>query len=87
MISCKKYLENINDGFKNKGYVFNNIEEMNIITISNKMEMTYDFFIIHNIHAIERKLNAMVNKNKSFINTFCHNWRHPLYRKFEKYRV
>ena len=31
------------DDFKNKGCNFNHIEEMNIITIANKMDMSYDF--------------------------------------------
>ena len=51
------------------------------------MDMSYDFFDEHNVHAIEWKLNAMVNKNKSLINKFPRNWRHPLSRKFESYRV
>ena len=37
--------------------------------------------------ALEWKLNAMVNKNKSLFNKFPRNWRHPLNRKFESYRV
>ena len=52
MFSWKKYLENVIDDFKNKEYNFNHIEEMNIITISNKMDMSYDFYIKHNMHAI-----------------------------------
>ena len=60
---------------------------MNIIRISNKVDMSYDFYIKHNMHAIEWKTNAIVNKNKSLINKFPHNWRHPLIRKFESYRV
>ena len=60
---------------------------MNVITIANKMDMSYDFYIKHNMHAVDWKLNAMINKNKSLINKFCDNWRHPLNRKFESYRV
>ena len=37
--------------------------------------------------ALEWKLNAMINKNKSLINKFSRNWRHPLNRKFESYRI
>ena len=40
---------------------------MHIITIANKMDMTYDFFIKHNICAQHRKINAMITKNKSLI--------------------
>ena len=73
MISWRNYLENVIDDFKNKGYKFNHIEEMNNITISNKMDMSYEFHIKHNMHAIEWKLKAMVNKNKSLINNFPRN--------------
>ena len=50
------------------------------------MDMTYDFYIKHNMHAVEWKLNAIFNKNKSLINIFTRKWRHPLNRKFESYR-
>ena len=33
------------------------------------------------MHAVEWKLNAMINKNKSLINKLDRNWRHPLLRK------
>ena len=65
LISWRKYLENVIDGLKNKGYNFNHIEEMNIITISNEMDKTNDFYITHNMPLVEWKLNAMINKNKN----------------------
>ena len=34
------------------------------------MDMSYDFYIKHNMHVIEWKLSAMVNKNKKLINCF-----------------
>ena len=42
------FLEKVIDDFKNKGYKFNHIEEMNIITIANKIDMSY-FFISNKI--------------------------------------
>ena len=87
LFSWKKYLENVINNFKNKGYNFNHFEELNIITISNEMDMSYDFYIKHNMHAIEWKLNAMINRNKSLINMFPRYWRPPLNRKIESYRV
>ena len=60
---------------------------MNIIVVCNKMDMTYDFYMKHNMPAVEWKLNAMINRNKSLTNKFDRNWRHPLNRKFESYRV
>ena len=60
---------------------------MNIITKSEKMDLSYEFYNKHNMHAIEWKLNAMINKNKNLINKFPRNWRHPPYIKFESYRL
>ena len=60
---------------------------MHIITIANKLDMTYDFYLKHNMCGLEWKLNAMINKKESLINKFPQNWRHPLNRKFESFRV
>ena len=49
--------------------------------------MSYDFYIKHNMHAVEWKLNAMINKNKKLINNSDRTWRQPFNRKFESYRV
>ena len=49
--------------------------------------MTYNFYIKHNMSAFEWKLNAMITKDKNLINRFPQDWRHPLNRKFESYRV
>ena len=87
MIPGNNFLENVVDDFKNKVYTFNHIAEMHLITIAIKMDMSYDFYIKHNMCALEWKLKAMINKNKSLINKFDRNWRHPLNRKFESYRV
>ena len=86
-ISWKIFPMKVIDVFKDKGYTSDHIAEMHIITIANKMHMSNDFCIKHNMHAIEWKSNAMINKNKSLINKFPRNWRHPLNRKFESYRV
>ena len=87
LIPWKIWLEEIIDGLKNKGYIFNQIAEMHIITNANKKDLSYDFYIKHNMNVVERKLNAMINKNKNLINFLNRNRRHPLNRKFENYRV
>ena len=51
------------------------------------MDLSYDFYIKHNMNAVECKINAMINKNKNLINKYNQNWRHYLKRKFESYRV
>ena len=87
MVSWKNFVEKVNNNFKNEGYDFSHTSQMNIIIVCNKMDMTYDFYMKHNMSAVEWKLNAMINKNKSLINKFPQNWRHPLNRKFESFRV
>ena len=87
MISRKNFLMKVIDDFKDKRYTFNLIAEMHIITIAIKMDMSYDFYIKHNMCALEWKLNAIINNNKSVINEFDCKWKHPLNRKLESYRV
>ena len=64
MCSWQNFLVKVIDDFENKGLNFNQIAEMNIITIPKKMDMSNDFFIRHTMPAVEWKLNAMNNKNK-----------------------
>ena len=52
-ISWSNYLRDAVDKLKEEGYHFNYIAEMNIITLAHKREMTYDFYIKHNMSAIE----------------------------------
>ena len=87
LIPWYSWSEEVIDGSKNKGYTFNHIAEMRIITIANKKDMTYDFYFKHNMHAVEWKLNAMITKNKCLINSFNRKWRQPLNRNFESYLV
>ena len=60
---------------------------MKNIKIADKMDMSYDFYIKHNMLAVEWKSNAMINKNKNLTNNLNRSWRHRLNRKFENYRV
>ena len=71
----------INDYFK-KGYTFDCIDAINIITIADKRDMTYDFYIKQNMCALERKLNSMINKNKNLFNKLDRNKHHLLITKF-----
>ena len=87
MISWKTFLEKVIDDFEDRVYTFNHIAEMHIITIAHKNHKIYDFYIRHKMCALEWKLKAMINKNKSLINKYDHNWQHPLNRIFESHRV
>ena len=85
-ISWSNYLREAIDNFKEEGYVFNQTAEMDIITLAHKRDMTYDFFLKHNMPAFERKLNAMINKDKNLIDKFPQTWRHPINMKFNCHR-
>ena len=65
---------------------FSHIAEMDIITLANKRDMTYDFYLKHNMPAFEWKLNSKINKDKNLINKLPKNWRHPINTKFGCYR-
>ena len=60
---------------------------MDIITLAHKRDMTYDFYVKHNMPTFERKFNTMFNKDKNLNNKFPQDWRHPIITKFECYRV
>ena len=85
-ISWSIYLRDIISNLKEEGYDFSHITEMDIITLVLKRDMTYDFYIKHNMSAFEWKLNAMINKDGNLINKFPKNWRHPINTKFNCYR-
>ena len=84
MISWSNFPENVIDDFKNQACNFNHSAEINIITKANKMHMSYDFYIRHNMYSVEWNLNAMINKDKSLINNLDRNWRHLLLRKYSQ---
>ena len=78
-----KVLEKLFSDFKDKGYNFNDIAETKIITKANKLDMSYDFYVKHNMLAVGWKLFSIFNKDKNSINKFnCKNWLHPIFRKY-----
>ena len=87
MISWSNFLANLISDFIDKGYNFNQIAEMHITRIANKLDVSYGFYIKYKMHAVEWKFNAMINKDKKMINNLNRDWKQPLNRKFESYRV
>ena len=69
-----------------EGCDFSHIAEMDIITLAHKRDMTYGFYLKHNMPAFEWNLNALPNKDKNLINKSPKNWRHPINTKFGCYR-
>ena len=55
MISWKNFLMKVIDDFKDFCYNFSPIAEKHIITMANKRDMSYDFYIKHNKCALEWK--------------------------------
>ena len=53
MCSWYEILEKSISDFKDKGYNFNDTAEMIIITIANKLDTSYDFYIKYNMCAVE----------------------------------
>ena len=68
VVSRKISVENIINDFKNAGFVFSHISQINIIIVCKKMDLTYDFHIKHNMHAVEWKLNKLIDEDKNLIN-------------------
>ena len=88
-ISISNYLRDAIDILEEEeeeGYVFNQIAEMVIKTLAHKRDMTYYFYLKHNKPAFERKLAAMIDKDKNLIIKFPQKWRHPSNRRFSCYR-
>ena len=69
-----------------EGCDFSHIAEMDIIILARKRDMTYDFYLKHNMSAFEWKLNSKINKDKNLKNMFPILWRHPINNKFNRYR-
>ena len=75
----------LNDTIKDieiQGYTFDRIDEFNFITTADKMDMTYYFYIKHNICAFELKLNLILAKNPYLIISHKRSHNHPLIRKY-----
>ena len=85
-ISWSNYIREAIDSFKKEGYHFDHIAGMDVITLAHKRDMTYDFYLKHNMSAFEWKLNAIINRDKNLINRLPRNWRHPINTKFNRYR-
>ena len=75
-------MKNVISDFHNKGYTFDRMTELGIITKAIKKDISYDLYLKHIMHAVERKLLMMINKNKTIINKLNKSWRHLLSRKY-----
>ena len=67
--------------------ILNYKAEMDIKTLAHKRDMTYDFYMKHNMPAVDWKLNQLIHKDKNLTNKLLTTWVHPSNRKFKSYRV
>ena len=87
MVSWKLFVENVNNNFHNDGFDFSHISQKNILIVCNETNMIYGFYMKHKMHAVEWKLNQLINKDENLINKLPASWIHPLNRKFKSYRI
>ena len=78
----KNYLINAIQDFFNQGSKLSHISNIKILTIIIKMNMTYDYYIIQSIRAVEGKLNMIIDKNPRLIISLNRFHNHPLNRKY-----
>ena len=84
-VSWTNYLRDVITNLKDEGYDFSHIGEMDIVTLAHKRDITYEFYLKHNMPAVEWKTNQLINKNKNIINKFPRNWKHPFNTRFNCY--
>ena len=53
MVSWKIFRETAIFNFKKKGFNFTHVPQMNIIIVANKLEMTHDYYMKHNMQKVE----------------------------------
>ena len=52
-VSWTNYLKDVITNLKDEGYDFSHIGEMDIITLAHKRDITYGFYLKHNMPAVE----------------------------------
>ena len=81
MIFRENLLVDVINDFNKKRYTFDGIVELYIITIANKMDMSYEFYIKHKMHAVAGKLIMIVAKNPHLMKSLNRYINHPQNRK------
>ena len=82
MINLKRYLLSHIEDFIDKGYIFSHIDEMNILTVNDRMFMTYDFYLKQAKSTLEWRLNEKLARNPNLINSLNRFHIHPLIQKY-----
>ena len=86
LMNLKKFLQYHIDDFIAKGELFSHIDEMNITTVNDKMNMSYEYHIQHPMPVVERRLNMVIAKNPHLIKSLKRSNIHPIFRKYSYIR-
>ena len=81
IFDLKIYLLNCISYYILQGYKFHNIKQMIIRTISDRCNMTYKYYLEQPMPMCERRLNMVLTKNPTLINSLNRYHNHPLIRK------
>ena len=81
-ISLKRYLFYWIEYFIGRGCKFFDINEKNIPTIKDKINMTNEQYIKQAMQAVDIRLNVIIAKNPHLLNSPNSYFNHPLIRKY-----
>ena len=83
-IDINEYLLYDIDCFKSRGYNFYNINQMTINPIFDRCGLTYANYNNNPMPMVKRRINFIIAKNTTLINSFDRNKNHPLIRKYSQ---
>ena len=81
-INIKSYLIFFIDICEYGNYIFDNILNMEINTISCRCNMTYKYYMNNPMSMLERRINYIISRNPYLINCLNRNKNHPLIKNF-----
>ena len=55
---------------------------MDIFTIVDKRDRTYQFYMKHIMSSLQWLIKKKLDKDKTLVNHFLQDWRHPINRKY-----
>ena len=61
----KRFLENFVVDFSKKGHNLKNIEEIDVVTVNDKRDRTYEFYLQHNLCLLECLIKKKLKKLKN----------------------
>ena len=78
----KRYLLYWTECVIEKRHMFSHLNEMNITTTNDEMNMTYEYYIKQPTQAAELRLNMIIAKNPHLINSLKRYFNHLFIRKY-----